>query len=95
MVMFIVGKLWLFALVSGLILLFPRQSRFLAAYLLVGSTLGLLLAFVCMGIVSQFLGAETSLAPLAMAAGGILGVVAGSRIALKLNVVLGWQAQQK
>jgi hypothetical protein len=93
MVMFMVGKLWLIALVSGLILLLRKQSRFLAAHLLLGSTFGLLLAFVCMGVVSKVLGAETSLVPLAMAAGGILGVVAGSRIALKLNAVLGWQSR--
>jgi hypothetical protein len=92
MVMFIVGKAWLFAVITGLILLFPKQSRFLAPYLLIGSTLGLLLAFVFSGIVALSFGPEVSAGPLAMAAGGIFGFIAGSRIALKLNTVLGWQA---
>jgi len=92
-VMFIVGKVWLFALISGLIFLFPRQSRFLAPHLLIGSTLGLLLAFVFVGIVTVSFGSEGTAGPLAMAAGGILGFLVGSRIAVKLNVALGWQAQ--
>ena len=92
--MFIVGKIWLFALISGLIFLFPRQSRFLASLLLIGSTLGLLLAFLFLGIATLSFGSGVSAGPLAMAAGGILGFLAGSRIALKLNAALGWQAQR-
>jgi len=89
MVIFIVGKLWLFAVIAGLIFLFPKQSRFLAPHLLIGSTLGLLLAFVFSGIASLSFGSEASAGPLAMAAGGILGFIAGSWIAIKLNAALG------
>lgn len=89
MVMFIVGKVWLFAVIAGVIFLFPKQSRFLAPHLLIGSTLGLLLAFVFSGIVSLSFGSESPAGPVAMAAGGVLGFIAGSWIAFKLNAALG------
>ena len=89
MVMFIVGKVWLFAVIAGMIFLFPRQSRFLAPHLLIGSTLGLLLAFVFSGVATLSFGSVASAGPVAMAAGGILGFIAGSWIAFKLNAALG------
>jgi hypothetical protein len=94
MTLFIIGKVWLFAVIAGLIFLFPRQSRFLGLHFLLGATAGLLLAFVCLGIVSRLVGSAVAMGPVAMAVGGLLGVVVGSRIALKLNLALGWQAQR-
>ena len=85
MSMFIVGKVWLFAVIAGLILLFPKQSRFLAGHLLLGANFGLLMAFVGLGILRLLFRSETSLDPLVLVAGGILGILAGSRIALKLK----------
>jgi hypothetical protein len=94
MTLFILGKVWLFAVIAGLIFLFPRQSRFLGLHFLLGATAGLLLAFVCLAIVSRVVGSGAAMATVAMAAGGLIGVVVGSRIALRLNFALGWQAQR-
>jgi len=94
MTMFIIGKVWVFAMIAGLILLFHRQSRSLGLHFLFGATAGLLLAFASLGVVSRLIGSSVSIDPLALAAGGLLGVVVGSRIALKLNLALGWQAQR-
>ena len=82
MTMLIVAKAWLIAVITGLILLYPRESRCLSVHLLLGSTIGLVLSFVALGLAAS---------PLAMAAGGLLGVFIGSRLAVRLNLALGWQ----
>ena len=94
MTLFIIGKVWLFAVIAGLVFLFPRQSRFLGLHFLVGATVGLLLAFVCLAIASWLIGAEVAMVPVAMTVGAVVGVFAGSKIAARLNLALGWQVQR-
>jgi uncharacterized protein YybS (DUF2232 family) len=90
MTLFIIGKAWLFAVVVGLLFLYPRGSRFLSAHWLLGSTLGMVLSFVGLAIASRSLDAANWM-PVAMAVGAVFGALIGSRLAFKLNVALGWQ----
>ena len=91
MTLFIIGKAWLFAVVAGLVFLYPKGSRFLSAHLLLGSTFGMVLSFVGLAIASWSLDATGNWMSVAMAAGAVLGVFIGSRLAFKLNAALGWQ----
>jgi hypothetical protein len=94
MTLFILGKAWLFAVVAGLIFLLRKDSRFVSAYLLLGSTVGLVLSFVGVALMSSILGPVSPGAPwepVAMVAGGVLGAFIGFWMALKVNRLLGWQ----
>jgi uncharacterized membrane protein YfcA len=95
MTVFVLGKAWLIAVIAGLIFLLPKESRILSAHLLLGSTFGLILAFVGSGIVSFILGSakdsDVFWIPIAMILGSILGVVVGSRLARRVNLALGWK----
>jgi hypothetical protein len=95
MTIFILGKAWLFAVIAGLLFLLPKESRILSAHFLLGSTFGLILAFVGLTIASFFLGSakdsDVLWSPVAMVLGSILGVVVGSRLARRVNLALGWK----
>jgi|SRR5712671_247081 len=107
MPIFFVGTAWLFVMITGVICLFQRESRFLSAHLFFGSTIGFLLSFIGMVLPLSlfFLFSEETrihigkvlgdfdlwLSLLGMGIGGSLGVFIGSRLAFKFNKLFGLQ----
>jgi hypothetical protein len=101
MLFFFILPVWFLCLIAGFGILLSQRLRFLSAYLLLGSTCGLLLSFVLsLGVLlltGKFLGG-TSVAWLALVAylvgiaiEGTIGVLLGLFLARTLNRRLGWQ----
>ena len=102
---FFIVPLWLLLFISGAALVFSRRLRFLAPYIVLGSTAGLVGSVAFSTAVLLLLGrvlAGTSVAWLAFAAyliaivvGGGVGVVAGLLLGQKVNRQLGWTAKDQ
>ena len=99
---FFIVPVWMLVVMVGVALLFSRRLRFLSSYLLLSSTLGLLLSFLmslALLLIAGKVFGNTSVAWIALLAylagmfvGGLIGIVAGLFVARKLNRRLGWQA---
>ena len=97
---FFLLPLWAFCVLVGIGMLFFARLRFLACYVLLGSTGGLLVSFLLSLALLFFVGkflAGTKLAWLAavayltaIPAGGLVGIAVGGLLAHRLNRRLGW-----
>jgi hypothetical protein len=99
---FFIVPVWMLVVFVSVPLLFFRRLRFLSSYLVLSSTLGLLLSFLIslafLLIAGKVFG-NTSVAWIAILAylagmlvGGVLGFVAGLLLARNFNRRVGWQA---
>jgi hypothetical protein len=97
---FFIVPVWLLFIGVGTLCVFSSRVRFLSAYLVLGSTMGLLFSFV-VSLSLLMLGARllggTSAAWISLiaylfgiVAGGAIGIVAGLMLARVLNRRLGW-----
>jgi hypothetical protein len=105
MPVFFLAPIWLLLLLVGLGLWIPARSRFLSAYLILCSTLGLITALILSTVLLLAMGLLASALQLkgtavgiviilvylvSIGAGGVLGVLFGIILARKLNRVMGW-----
>ena len=96
---FFIVPIWLLFVVAGILSSFSSRLRFLAAYLVLGATIGLIFSFL-LSLALLMLGARllggTSAAWISLLAylfgilaGGVIGIVAGLILARALNRRLG------
>jgi hypothetical protein len=99
---FFIAPVWLLLVIAGVLVCISKKLRFLASYLILGSTLGLIaslaFSFGTSVLLAKILGSEAgSVGGLiivlgfvtGMLGGGVIGVLAGGWLAHRLNRRLG------
>ena len=104
---FFIVPIWLLCVVMGLLTLVVRRFRFLASYLILGSTLGLIVSAVLSIVLALLLGKvmvmveyQGSLGGIVillgylagLVAGGLAGMMAGGLLAYRVNLWAGLRA---
>lgn len=99
---FFIAPIWILVVVAGIGIFFSKRLRFLSSYLLLCSTLGLIVSFMLslglLMLTGKLLAEHLSYGWLALVAyfvgipiGGIAGALLGFFLARALNRRLGWQ----
>jgi hypothetical protein len=106
MPLFFLGPIWFVLTVVGIALLISSRFRYLSAYLVLGSTSGLVVSLIlstallfAAGFIARALGLANSVTGIALiliylvtiVIGALLGVFLGAILATKFNRLLGWK----